>query len=82
MGEIRPEQRIDLTGSGDQLRYVEVVTDGGTVRVNVNLVDTRTRTRAVVVEVEAAPDWDALTNSQGHGTRAEVQIVSRDRAPD
>jgi hypothetical protein len=78
MSHIPPEQRIDLTGFGGQLRYVEVVTDGGVVRVNVNLVDTRTRARVVAVEVEPARDWDALTSRRGDGTRAEVKMVSRE----
>ena len=75
---IQPEHRIDLTGSGSELRYVEIVTDGGIVRVNVNLVDIRMNHRVVVVEAEPGLRWNALTRNVGMGDRAEIKLVSQE----
>ena len=47
-----PVTRIDLTGPSNILTYVEILTPAGIVRVNTNLVDTRTGAPVVVVEVE------------------------------
>lgn len=47
-----PVTRIDLTGPSNILTYVEILTPAGIVRVNTNLVDTRTGVPAVVVEIE------------------------------
>ena len=69
-----PEQQIDLTGRSSDLRYVEILTDAGIVRVNVNLVDTRTRARVVVVEAHPAQGWDAVAAWQV--SRAEIRLTS------
>lgn len=47
-----PVQQVDLTAQHNHLTYVEILTPGGIVRVNTNLVDTRTGVPVVVVEVE------------------------------
>lgn len=45
-------KRIDLTVPSDALTWVEILTPGGIVRVNTNLVTTQTGQPTVVVEVE------------------------------
>ena len=70
----KPQQVIDLTGNGDG-RYVEIRTDGGLVRVNVDLVDTITGVPVVTVEVEPRHDLDALTQSTWR--RAGVRLTPR-----
>lgn len=67
----KPRQVIDLTGKGSG-RYVEIRTDGGLVRVN---VDTITGVPVVTVEVEPVYDWDALAQSTWR--RAGVRLTPR-----
>lgn len=78
-------QRIDLTEPGSHLRYVEVRTPGGIVRVNTNLVDTRTGRPVVTVEVEpnstylprtAAEDWHVSWREIG--SRLDVTLTRED----
>ena len=75
-------QQIDLTAPSDSLTYVEVLTPAGIVRVNTNLIDTRTRRPVVVVEVEpnttyrpktAAEDWHVSWADRG--SRFDVTLT-------
>lgn len=80
------EQTIDMTGHGSHPRYVEILTDAGIVRVNVNLEDTRTRQRCVVVEVQpntpyarhtaAGGEW--VTDIRDMGSRTNVVLIRQD----
>lgn len=82
------EQTIDLTGHGQHLRYVEILTDAGTVRVNVNLEDTQTRQRVVVVEVEpngpyrqhtaAGGDWAIEVRETFAADRIDIRLTRQD----
>lgn len=82
---IRPEQVIDLTAPGTSLRYVEILTPGGIVRVNTCLEDTRTRRPVVVVEVEpntayrqrTAPggNWEASARDRELLGRVDVTLT-------
>jgi hypothetical protein len=82
------EQTIDLTGHGQHLRYVEIHTDAGIIRVNVNLEDTQTRQRVVVVEVEpnsqyrrhtaAGGDWATEVRDMNMGSRTDIRLIRQD----
>ena len=83
-----PVQQIDLTAPSDTLTYVEILTPGGIVRVNTNLVDFRTGQPSVVVEVEpnttyrpktAAEDWYAEVREH-IGMRTDVTLTRREPA--
>lgn len=82
-------RQIDLTETDGSLHYVEVLTPGGLVRVNVGLVDTRTGRPVVVVEIEpnipgrakTAPGGDWATEVRDHlGFRTDVRLVQRETA--
>jgi hypothetical protein len=78
----KPEQVIDLTKATEPVsglgkpRYAEILTAGGTVRVNVNLIDIRTHQPCITVEVEPAGGWDALPGRRFTGD-AEVKLLRR-----
>jgi hypothetical protein len=78
------EHRIDLTSTTDpapgigRLRYVEILTDGGLIRVNVNLADPFTLQLVIAVDAEPAEGWDALTTSHSTGGAA-LKLTSRER---
>jgi hypothetical protein len=80
---LAPEQVIDLTVTGDSLRYVEVLTPAGLVRVNVNLVNVRSRQAVVVVEVEPNTSYQRKTVPGGNwaavadhkGSRVDVTLT-------
>jgi len=85
MSRVKPDQVIDLTGMEDRGRFVEIVTDAGTVRVNAGLIDMRTGGRVVTVEIEAASpaypqhkgdgDWDvAVRRHDPAAHRAEIAL--------
>ena len=87
--ESGPVERIDLTSpSGGRLIYLEILTDAGIVRVNTNLVDTRTGQPCVVVEVEpntayrqwTAPggDWETEIREPGILSRTDVRLTKRE----
>ena len=60
------EQTIDLTGHGQHLRYVEILTDAGIIRVNVNLETTQLPHRQVVsVEIEQNTSYRQKTAAGG-----------------
>jgi len=83
---VSAEQQIDMTGHGSHLRYVEILTDAGIVRVNVNLEDTRTRRRCVVVEIQpnstyarhTAPGGEWATDIRDMGSRTDVTLTRQD----
>jgi hypothetical protein len=74
------------TGDG-QLRYVEVLTPGGVVRISTNLVDTHSGAPVVVVEVEqnilgrarteTGGDWDVEVSEHLTGSRTDIRLVKR-----
>jgi len=68
------EQVIDLTEQGQSLRYVEVLTEAGVVRVNVNLVNVITGARVVGVEVEPYPHWRTRTEERAGG-RTDISLI-------
>lgn len=69
-------QQIDLTETGESLRYAEILTPGGLVRVNVNLVDTQTGQPVVVVEVKSNIHWE--TEVREHlGDRTDIRLKRR-----
>jgi hypothetical protein len=82
---ITPEQVIDLTAPSNSLRYVEILTPGGIVRVNVGLENVRSRRPVVVVEVEpntlhqrkTAPggDWAVEAEERCLGSRFDVTLT-------
>ena len=87
MSSTTKPRQIDLTGETTSLRYVEILTDAGIVRVNVGLVNVRTGQPCVAVEIEpnmarigrthtgAGGDWD--TDVTDHGTRTDVTLDRR-----
>ena len=85
MTRTAPVQRVDLTAPSDSLTYVEILTPAGIVRVNTNLVDTRTEAPVVVVEVEQniagrrmtipGGDWDAEVRDRTG--RVDVRLTRR-----
>ena len=64
MSRTQPLQQVDLTAPSESLTYVEVLTPGGIVRVNTNLVDTRTGAPVVVVEIERQVPYRPNTRYQ------------------
>lgn len=56
---------VDLTAPSDELTYVEILTPAGIVRVNTNLVNTRTLAPRVMVEIEANTSYRAHTEPGG-----------------
>ena len=83
------EQTIDLTGHGRHLRYVEILTDAGIIRVNVNLETVQPPHQQVVsVEIEAnhlysrktaaGGEWD--TEVRDMGSRTDVTLTRQDVA--
>jgi hypothetical protein len=75
MTRIAPVQQVDLTNPvGGSLVYAEILTDAGTVRVNVNLVSIREHQPSVVIEVE--PDI-AHWNTSINDSRAEITLTKR-----
>lgn len=88
MTATRPVRRIDLTTPGDHLAYVEILTPGGIVRVNTNLVTARTEQPVVVVEIEpntlfgakTAPggDWDTEVRQNLPGFRTDVTLTKKE----
>lgn len=81
--KIEPEQVIDLTAPSQVLRYVEILTPAGIVRVNTGLEDVRTGRAAVVVEVEPNTPYQRKTASGGdwaavpshRGSRVDVMLT-------
>ena len=81
---IKPEQVIDLTAPSDSLRYAEILTPGGMVRVSTGLVNVRDGKPAVVIEVEpntayrrkTAPggNWEASVKDRELLGRVEVTL--------
>jgi len=81
-------QRIDLTAPSDSATYVEVLTPAGIVRVNTNLVTTRTGQPCAVVEIEPnmanigrrmtepGGEWDIEVYD--HGTRTDVTLTRKE----
>lgn len=81
-----PTRQVDATLPGDRLAVVEVLTPAGIVRVNTNLVDTRTRQPVVVVEIEPNTEYHAKTApggdwevevQQGLISRVDVRLIQR-----
>lgn len=72
----RGTQVADMTGQGEQLRTLEIRTDAGIVRVNTNLVSTRTRALAVVVEIEPNTSYQPLTPAGGDWTAESMRTHS------
>lgn len=82
-----PAWQIDLTGQHGELRYVEVRTDAGTVRVNVGMASMATGLPSVVVEVErniasvgrrltpGDGDWEAEVREHALGNRTDVVLT-------
>lgn len=75
--QARPERVIDLTERGEQLRYVEIITRGGVIRVNTNLVTTQGGHDRVVVEVEPSTRDIPRSGDGGHWETIVHQAVSR-----
>lgn len=61
----RPEKVIDLTSQGQRMRYIEVLTDAGVIRVNTSLMN-KLREPVIVVEVEQNIDGRPVTPAGGH----------------
>jgi hypothetical protein len=74
MTRIAPLQQIDLTAPSESLTYVEILTPGGIVRVNTNLVSVGTGQPSVVIEVE--PDAEHWNTSVNLG-RADITLTRR-----
>jgi hypothetical protein len=69
---VQPEQVIDMTGRGTSLRYVEIITRGGVVRVNTNLLGVHDGGREYVT-VEVTPSTRVMpTSGDGGHWHAEV----------
>lgn len=76
MTTTEPVTQVDLTAPSDSLTYAEILTPAGIVRVNTNLMDTRTGRPVVVVEVEhkaSSGEWDIRWGD--HGSRFDVRLV-------
>jgi hypothetical protein len=82
-----PAWQVDMTGQPGELKYVEVRTDAGIVRVNIGLVSVATGRPSVVVEVErniasvdrrltpGDGDWDAEVREHPLGNRTDVVLT-------
>jgi hypothetical protein len=88
MSGTEPKQTIDLTGApADKLEFIEVLTDGGIIRINTGQVDTATGEPVIVVEItqntpwnpQTAPggEWDVRVRKLGLGQRTDIAIVRR-----
>lgn len=84
--ELQAEQVIDLTERGESMRYVEIITRGGVIRVNTNLVGVQDGREHVVIEIHpstrAMPrsgdggHWDVVTHD--HGSRTDVSLIRQE----
>jgi len=83
MTDIRPEQVINMTERGDQLRFVEIITRGGVIRVTTNLVGVHDSREHVVVEVMPSTRFIPTSGDGGHwtthaedrGSRTDVTLI-------
>jgi hypothetical protein len=78
--------QVDLTAPSDSLTYAEIITPAGIVRVNTNLIDTRTGAPVVVIEITpegmrsprtAAEGWDISVRDVGLGIRTDITLTRR-----
>lgn len=86
MTDIRPEQVINMTERGDHLRFVEIITRGGIIRVNTNLVGVHDSREHVLVEIEPSTwikptsgdtsPWDAKVLDRGD--RIDVTLIRKE----
>jgi hypothetical protein len=86
MARLAPVAQVDLTEPSAHLTYAEILTPGGTVQVNANLVDTRTGQPVVVVNItpnagnrlKTAGGGDWAVEITSNRLRTDVRLVRKD----
>jgi hypothetical protein len=83
---------IDLTGAGDEARYVDVLTPAGAIRIATGQVGTQDGKPHVCIGIEHNIDGRAVTapggawepemnDHHGLGNRVDVTLIRQDEAP-